>query len=682
MTAKQAALALIAAIFAMISVRAADAADLALKRVLLSTGGVGYFEYEATVDGPGDLGLTVRRDQVDDVLKSLVVYDDKGGVGAIELPGDQPLVDAFRELPFDQQALADPASLLNALRGAEVNVGGPKQLKGRILGVTAENRGLPTGGFSLVHRLTLMTEEGLQSLVLEEAEALKFSDTKLQAQVNAALAAEAANADKERRTLSLRVTGAGQRLVRVAYLAEVPLWKATYRLTLPPGEAKTATLQGWAVVENRSGADWNGVELTLVSGDPATFRQALYATYYVKRPEVPIEVLGRILPPVDKGGIAPAMSGGSGGILRAEPPKPYASLSAASAAPAPIMGKAAQAYAPVSQAEVTAAAAADAATQVSFRLPAPVVLKNGASMLLPIVAHAVPAQRLSLYQPAVDATHPLSAFDMTNDGDSALPPGILTLYERGSSGRIDYLGDARLAPLPPGEHRLLSFALDRKVRIDRTVKSAERMTKARLADGLLELTTAEQQRIDYVIAAPAKEARHLIIEVPRPGSDWSLGEPDAKAAELTAGAWRLARDIGAGQTLRFSLTLERPVASSVQLSTLTAEQIGFYLSSNVLSDAQRKALERLRDLSATLTEQQQRLEMVRQQQHEVAADQGRVRENLGAVPKGSDSERRYLKMLDDREDRLAKLSTDVDNAQRAQDVAKSQLADYIKGLRL
>ena len=58
MTAKQAALALIAAIFAMISVRAADAADLALKRVLLSTGGVGYFEYEATVDGPGDLGLT------------------------------------------------------------------------------------------------------------------------------------------------------------------------------------------------------------------------------------------------------------------------------------------------------------------------------------------------------------------------------------------------------------------------------------------------------------------------------------------------------------------------------------------------------------------------------------------------------------------------------------------------
>ena len=42
--------------------------QLALTRVLLSTGGVGYFEYEATVSGDADLSLEVRGDQVDDVL--------------------------------------------------------------------------------------------------------------------------------------------------------------------------------------------------------------------------------------------------------------------------------------------------------------------------------------------------------------------------------------------------------------------------------------------------------------------------------------------------------------------------------------------------------------------------------------------------------------------------------------
>ena len=63
----------------------AAAAELALKRVLLSTGGVGYFEHEAVIDGNATLELEVRLDQVDDVLKSIVVFDDGGGVGAISL---------------------------------------------------------------------------------------------------------------------------------------------------------------------------------------------------------------------------------------------------------------------------------------------------------------------------------------------------------------------------------------------------------------------------------------------------------------------------------------------------------------------------------------------------------------------------------------------------------------------
>jgi len=59
-----------------------------LKRVeVLSSGGLGYFEYEAAIDGDATLKLTVGLDQVDDVLKSLVVYDDKGAVGGLSLPG-------------------------------------------------------------------------------------------------------------------------------------------------------------------------------------------------------------------------------------------------------------------------------------------------------------------------------------------------------------------------------------------------------------------------------------------------------------------------------------------------------------------------------------------------------------------------------------------------------------------
>ena len=96
----------------------AAAQDLALKRVMLSSGGLGYFEYEATVDGDATLKLTVSLQQVDDVLKSLVVYDDKGGVGGLSLPGREPLAQAFKDLPFDQDSLGSPADLLATLKGA------------------------------------------------------------------------------------------------------------------------------------------------------------------------------------------------------------------------------------------------------------------------------------------------------------------------------------------------------------------------------------------------------------------------------------------------------------------------------------------------------------------------------------------------------------------------------------
>ena len=36
-----------------------NAADLSLERIMLSSGGVGYFEYEATVDGNATLNLDV-----------------------------------------------------------------------------------------------------------------------------------------------------------------------------------------------------------------------------------------------------------------------------------------------------------------------------------------------------------------------------------------------------------------------------------------------------------------------------------------------------------------------------------------------------------------------------------------------------------------------------------------------
>ena len=114
----------------------AFAQDLALKRVMLSSGGLGYFEYEATVNGDATLQLTVSLEQVDDVLKSLVVYDDKGGVGGLSLPGPRAAgARPSRTCRSTRTRSARRPTSCRRSKGAQVTVGGARAITGRIVSV-------------------------------------------------------------------------------------------------------------------------------------------------------------------------------------------------------------------------------------------------------------------------------------------------------------------------------------------------------------------------------------------------------------------------------------------------------------------------------------------------------------------------------------------------------------------
>jgi len=678
------------------------AGGLALKRVLLSTGGVGYFEYEAQVSGDAALTLEVRRDQVDDVLKSIVVYDDKGGIGTVDLPGQEPLETAFRELPFSPDDLNSPTALLNAMKGAEVRVAGARELSGRLLSVTEETTQLPNGGgIVLRHRVSLMTAEGLRQLVLEETDSLRFADPRVQAQLDKALTAVAESAGKERRRLTIRTTApkdgaAADRTVRVAYVVAAPLWKATYRLTLPEAGAKTGDLQGWAVLENVSGDDWKDVELSVASGNPVTFRQALYSAYFVNRPEVPVEVLGRVLPKPDEGAVA------ADRMAKAEVPEPRARAGAAPpvaamAAPpapmaaAPMTGGPMPAPAPFgrpmpqSVAEAIPAESAEATAQVLFRYPQPVTLANGGTLMMPIVARAVPAERLDLYQPGTQPRHPLAALRLKNDGNGdlslagGLPPGVLTLYEKVGNASA-YVGDARLATLPAGESRLLSFAVDQAVTVDRSEQPSRTLSRATLADGVLQLTVTERQTTTYSIAGAAREDRTVVVEHPRrPG--WTLVDPANPAPEATEAAYRLPVTVPAGKTVTLAVALERPQVERVGLADLAPEQVLAYAASAELPANVREALGKVASLRMTVAEKERRVADIEREQADIAREQERLRQNLSTLPRDSDLFKRTIAKMGDQETRLDTLSRDLGTARKDADAARTTLRDQVRAMK-
>ena len=680
--------------------------ELTLERVMLSSGGVGYFEYGAEIEGNADLALRVRLDQVDDVLKSIVIYDDAGGVGQVRLPGREPLAQAFRDLPFGPEALESPAALLNALQGARLRASGDRELEGRILRARAETVTLPDGlGTTVRHRVSLITPEGVRQFILEQAETVAFVDPELQEQINAALEAIAEHRVQDSRTLDIRVEGSGRRNVRVGYVIAVPLWKSSYRLGLPPADASgPAHLQGWAHVDNLSGQDWDGVELTLVSGNPVTFRQALYSAYFVDRPEVPVEVLGRVLPRLDRGVIASneeREAGRGGGQafddefrlqqrmamervegLMAESDMMTMSKAQVGGAMAPSdLSVAMPASRPMAPAQMIAAQAQEATTQVVFRVPRPVTVANGESLMVPVADREVPGARLALYQPATHALHPLAAVRLVNDGETGLPPGSLTLYERDGAGAVSYIGDARLSVLPAGDERLVSYALDQKVRIDREHKGTQRILKGRINKGLLELTYSDEQTTLYRIKGAAREPRRVLLEQPvQPG--WKIVAPGPEDVELTAGHYRIRKDMAADSEATVEVTLRRERLQSIQLARLSAQQIVVYTKTGELDPKLRHAIAKLGDLRHALDGHRRALEHLTQGRTRIFEEQTRIRKNLGRIPSNSDLYRRYLKKLNQQEDALERLDRDSADTQAKIDAAQDALTDYIAGLKL
>src|SRR3954466_11070865 len=93
-------------------------AQVPVKQVVLFSSGVGYFEHFGSVKGNASSELRFKTQQVNDVLKSLVLQDlDKGQVGVITYPSQEPINRILRSFQVDITANPTLHDLLNQLRG-------------------------------------------------------------------------------------------------------------------------------------------------------------------------------------------------------------------------------------------------------------------------------------------------------------------------------------------------------------------------------------------------------------------------------------------------------------------------------------------------------------------------------------------------------------------------------------
>ena len=287
------------------------AEKLPVRRVVLYKNGVGYFEHLGQVRGSQEVQIDFTSAQLNDVLKSLTVLDlDGGRISGVDYNSEAPLARRLATLRLALGERPTVSEFLGALRGARVEVrsGSGPALTGKLLSVERKTRNA-TNWTVETDEISLISDSGeVRTLDLNPSTSVRIADKDLQIEVGRYLGLIASSREQDVRRMTISTTGSGDRKLYVSYISEVPIWKTTYRIVLPTKSDKKPLLQGWAIVDNTVGEDWNDVELSLVAGAPHSFIQQLSEPFYGRRPVVDLPESVQLSPQTH----ASALSGGNG----------------------------------------------------------------------------------------------------------------------------------------------------------------------------------------------------------------------------------------------------------------------------------------------------------------------------------------------------------------------------------
>jgi hypothetical protein len=698
---------------------AGQQAEVPVKQVVLFSSGVGYFEHYGTVNGTGDTELRFKTQQINDILKSLVLEDlDKGRVTTITYPSQDPIAKTLRSFQVDITSNPSLGELLNQLRGAKVKlVVLGQEVEGTILGLEKKKKPVSDKSTIEVWVLNLINGAELRAIEMDSVQRVELLDPQLRDELAKALQALAQARDQDKKPVQIHFAGQGKRRVRIGYVVETPVWKTSYRLIIssaepdragphrgdppkepdragpdrgdtarpsPPANKSVSKLQGWAIVENQTDNDWSEVELSLVSGRPISFIQDLYQPLYIPRPVVQPELYASLRPQTydagmeaNKKAVADFGAPGNGPAAAAgmPPPAPMMRRSAARGLQQQEQAaqKAAEELPPMDAAASVASVASAAKVGELFQYTVgSVTLPRQRSAMISIVTDDIETERLSIYNAGVLQRNPLNGARLKNTSGKHLLAGPVTVLEGGT-----YAGDASIDNLPPTQERLISFGIDLQMLVDSTKNHQDDVVQTgKIVKGVLIVTRKHVFSQDYVAENKSDHDKTLIIEHPlRAG--WTLVDTD-KPIETTDTLYRFKGTVAAGKASK--LTVKEQVVDSEEVALLPTDPgtLEAYRQTGQIPQAVRDVLAKAISLKGAVADTQRQIQERQQRIAQITAEQARIRENMKTVAQNSDYYNRLLKKLDEQETSIEKLQAEIQGLQKTLEKQQKELEDYIR----
>ncbi|MEB3034291.1 DUF4139 domain-containing protein [[Mycobacterium] nativiensis] len=610
-------------------------------RLVLYKHGVAFVGRRGPVDG--DFGLTFRRDDMKDVLKSLTV-DAPGGsasVGAVsfDTPADPRAELADRNLLLDSgEALV---GLFDALQGRAVEVHcAERAYRGEVIGVDDA-----AGAGERSRLLVLREESGTVTLVdLAEARRLDLLETPSKDDLDYLIDRSRAATAGRNCDVTVQIRGAADD-VRVSYIIAAPMWRVSYRAIR---DGDTVTLVATGIIHNPIDEDLTDVEVTLTTGQPISFDIDLYHGRQVQRAVVEESERAGAPRPVRS-----AMAPGSAAFsINASP-----SVDAYESAAADIE-------------------TSDRGEYFEYRLANPVSLKRGGAAMVPLAVAPVDAVRREVVWREDRGPAPDIVLAFTNTTGVVLEEGPAVVYEQGG-----YAGEAMLGFTSRGAEVRLAFAKDLAVRGSsyasfRTVTTRIRLT----ADAVV-----EEQRCERWHTLRAENDHDdpidVIFELPAAPDHTVTGQRGAADAGHE-GEWRrFSIAVPAHQTAEATVLETWPVYSDIAYDDLEPGQLEEWLADRSLDAATVAALGQVLAHRNTAHRLEGQREQAEQQRDDVYTAQSRIAEQLRVL--GTDGAEGQLRArqvgeLDALQDRVNDLDGEVRRLREEADTAQQQASAELR----
>lgn len=599
---------------ALLMATTALAASGPIRSVKISSGGVAEIVRSSEIDAGGAIEIAVPLAQVDDILKSLVIFSDKASVKDMSLAGPQPIEETFQPLPFSPEDMNSLPRILSAMKGSKVTLDGQAEIHTII--------GVETGDKDNKPAIVLMTASGeLTRASIGASTRVRFTDAAAQKQIDDAAALLASAASDSMRTVRIRLTAADAKEVKLSYVIAAPVWKPTYKLVVQAdGKAR---LQAWAVLENASGEDWNDVSITLSSGRPVTLKQKLHERFWKSRDEVVA---------LEESDVA--LKQGRARHEAMEAPGGIVALAAPAMADMPMMAQAEQ-----------PASAEQSLAMSNFVLPGTFSVKNGDTLSVPIVDSVVDAGFVAL----VDSgqKHPRAALLISNTSGTTMPAGIVTVYD--SDG--GYVGDARFSDMADGSSMTAVFGTDLKVEQRAERHATETVTSVKLDDWRLVASKTTSIVSTWKVTV-GDENRTVIVEdaIP-PGFRVAAGQ----VVEETASGVRLKAAVMARETATLTVRYESEDREEMVAATPDIDRIGVWISGTT-SEEVRARLKEVLDATSELGRANAQLEQNGSRYASIEREQTRIRDNLSGIEDAT-LKGRWLQKMSALEDEIDALAT-------------------------